>query len=423
MRRVSAILTSMREQQNLNFVGLDIGTANIRCVVGVLDNASENFLPRVVAYAELPNAGMRKGVVVHAEDVADGIAKVLGEAERMGGVSITSATVNIGGSHVLGQNSRGVIAISAANRQITVMDRQRVEEAATIIQMPANREIIQVFAKNYRVDGQENIKDPVGLQGVRLEVDTHIITAATPSLKTLEAAMEKAAITVSHRTVSSVAAAEAVLDRKQKEHGTALIDIGAGTTSIVVLEDGEIQHVAILPVGGNNITNDLAIGLKTDLEVAELVKLHHISLAKDAAAKKSISLNHDDREYFFSAEDAHMIVEARVEEMMELIDKELKKIQKSKKLPGGAIFVGGTARLPGLADVAVRKLQLPSRIGTIRELEGFAEKTGDTAWATATGLMLMDMVFSQHGADADDEPAGSMVGTVQSLLKRFKNKK
>ena len=414
----------MREQQNASFVGLDIGTANVRCVVGVLDPNAENFLPRVVAYAEAPNAGMRKGVVIHAEDVADAIAKVLSEAERMGGVSIANATVNIGGSHVLGQNSRGVIAISAANRQITVQDRQRVEEAATIIQMPANREIIQVFAKNYRVDGQENIKDPVGLQGVRLEVDTHIISAATPSLKTLEAALEKAAITISHRTVSSVAAAEAVLDRKQKEHGTALIDIGAGTTSIVVVEDGEIQHVAVLPVGGNNITNDLAIGLKTDLEVAELVKRNHISFAKDAKPAKSISLTHDDREHFFSAEDAHMIVEARVEEMMELIDKELKKIQKSKKLPGGAIFVGGTARLPGLADIAVRKLQLPSRIGSLKELEGMSEKTGDAAWATATGLMLMDMVFSQPADEAaDDAASGKMIQSVQSLLKRFSNKK
>lgn len=415
----------MREQQNLNFVGLDIGTSNVRCVVGVLDNASENFLPRIVAYAEVPNAGMRKGVVIHAEDVADAIVRVLADAERMGGVSIAKATVNIGGAHVLGQNSRGVIAISAANRQITVSDRQRVEEAATIIQMPANREIIQVFAKNYRVDGQENIKDPVGLQGVRLEVDTHIITASTPSLKTLEAALEKAAITVSHRTVSSVAAAEAVLDRKQKEHGTALIDIGAGTTSIVVLEDGEIQHVAVLPVGGNNITNDLAIGLKTDLEVAEIVKVGHVSLAKDAPKGKSISLMHDDREYFFSADEAHMIVEARVEEMMELIDKELKKIQKSKKLPGGAIFVGGTARLQGLTDIAIKKLQLPSRIGSIRELEGMGDKAHDTEWATATGLMLMDMVFSQHGEDTDDEPGAgaNMMQSVQSLLKRFKNKK
>jgi len=184
------------------------------------------------------------------------------EAERIAGKSIKSATVNVNGSHVSGMDSEGVIAISAANREITPEDRLRVEEAATIVSLPPNREIVQFFAKNYSLDGQKNIKDPVGMHGVRLEVDAHIVTASSPNLRNLDMAMEKAEVAAMHHTVSGLAAAEAVMTRQQKEVGTALIDIGAGTTNLIVFEDGEVQHIAVLPIGGQHITNDLAMLLK-----------------------------------------------------------------------------------------------------------------------------------------------------------------
>ncbi len=218
------------------------------------------------------------------------------------------------------------------------------------MQLPPNREIIQVFAKNYRVDGQDNIKDPVGMHGVRLEVDTHIVTASTPTLKSLATVLERSHVALSHITVSSLAAAEAVLTRQQKESGTVLLDIGAGTTNLVVVEDGEIQHVAILPIGGIHITNDLAIGLKTDLDVAELVKINHATL--ESPDYESITVEYNDKEYSFSRSDVHMITEARVDELFEFADKELKKIQRSRKLPGGVVIVGGTAKLPAIADFA-----------------------------------------------------------------------
>jgi cell division protein FtsA len=241
-----------------HFVGLDIGTSAVRCVVGMVDPNSSGKIS-IIGHGSARNLGMRRGIVVHIEDAAEAIVQALTEAERVSGMRIQGATVNINGSHVSGMNSKGVIAISAANREITPEDRMRAEEAATIVQLPSNREIIQVFAKNYRLDGQENIKDPVGMHGVRLEVDTHFVTAATPNLRNLDMALEKATVAPHNHTLSSLAAAEAVLERQQKEAGTVLIDIGAGTTNIVVLEDGEVQHVAVLPIGGLHITNDLFV--------------------------------------------------------------------------------------------------------------------------------------------------------------------
>ena len=267
----------MRESQSNTFVGLDIGTSTVRCVVGMFDPA-DNGKPSLIGHGYAKNNGMRKGAVVHVDDVAESIVQAVTEAERMSGQRITSATVNINGSHVTGFNSSGVIAISGANREITVDDRYRVEEAATVVSMPPNREIVQFFAKNYSLDGQHNIKDPVGMQGIRFEVDAHIVTAATPNLRNLDGALDKAHVGATHHTVSSLAAAEAVLTRQQKEAGVVVLDIGAGTTNIIVVEDGEVQHVAVLPIGGTNITNDLAIGLKTDLDVAEAVKVQHASL-------------------------------------------------------------------------------------------------------------------------------------------------
>jgi cell division protein FtsA len=257
-----------------HFIGLDVGTSYVRCVIGMFDPNGSNA-PSIIGHGKAQNQGMRRGAVVHVDDVADAIVRAVTEAERISGVPIKKATVNVNGAQVEGINSQGVIAISAANREITAEDRLRVEEAATIVNLPPNREIVQFFAKNYSLDGQRNIKDPVGMNGVRLEVDAHIVTAASPSLRNLDSALEKAEVAPAHHTVASLAAAEAVLTRQQKEAGTAVIDIGAGTTNLIVFEDGEVQHVAIIPMGGQHITNDLAIGLKTDLDVAEAVKVGH----------------------------------------------------------------------------------------------------------------------------------------------------
>lgn len=363
----------------------------MRCVVGMFD-AGGSSMPQIIGHGQAANQGVRRGAVVHVDDVADAVVRAVTEAERISGKSIKHATVNVNGSHVSGLNSQGVIAISAANREITPEDRLRVEEAATIVNLPPNREIVQFFAKNYSLDGQQNIKDPVGMHGVRLEVDAHIVTAASPNLRNLDMALEKAEIAPSHHTVAGLAAAEAVLTRQQKEAGTALLDIGAGTTNLIVLEDGEVQHVAVLPIGGQHITNDLAIGLKTDLDVAEQVKLQHADLRRDPK-KMNAMVKVGDKAYNFQFETIALIIESRVEELLEYVDKELHKIKRSRKLPGGIVLTGGTSKITGIDELAREQLQLPARLGRLHNIGGLVDTVEDAGYTTVVGLMLLDMLL------------------------------
>lgn len=399
------------------FVGIDVGTMWVRCVIGSVD---EQGVPEIIGHSAVENNGMRRGVVAYTEEVAGAIRHVIEEAERLSGRHVTSATVNINGAHVEGLNSKGVIAISAANREVHVEDRERVEEAASVMKMPANREIIQVFPKAYRLDGQGNIKDPVGMQGVRLEVDTHIVTASVPNVRNLEVAFEKSGIGIKHRTISSLAAAEAVLSRKQREAGTAVIDIGAGTTNIIVLEDGEVQHVAVIPVGGIHVTNDLAIGLKTDLDIAEKVKLEHATLLKSSRATVTVMMGKT--QYTFSADDVKLIVEARIEELFELIDKELKKAGRSRKLPGGVLLCGGGAKITGMAELAKEKLELPAKKASLLAMSGLSDITEDIAYATPVGLMLLDMLLDGQ-AEQNNTVYENTLNVFGGLLGKFKKRR
>jgi len=408
----------MRDPSFMPYVGLDIGTSVVRAVVGTVDQNNPGRLS-IIGHGQAVNHGMRRGMVVHIDDVAEAVSKAVTEAERLSGVRIQGATVNINGAHVSGLNSKGVIAISAANREISVEDRLRVEEAAAIVQLPSNREIIQVFAQNYRLDGQDNIKDPVGMHGVRLEVDTHIVTAATPNLRNLDMAIDKAQLTIHNHTLSGLAAAEAVLSRQQKEAGTVLLDIGAGTTNLVVLEDGEVQHVAVLPIGGTHITNDLAIGLKTDLDIAEAVKIHHASLVQPPS-KRDIRIKVNGKDYTFKAEEVAMITEARVDELFDFVQKELAKIHRAHKLPGGVVVVGGTAKLPGIAEFAKDKLQLAARVGKLQPMSGLIDTVADPSFCTAVGLMTLDMLLLPEVESPKMGKTGDRaLKFVDSLLRRF----
>ncbi|HET7827506.1 MAG TPA: cell division protein FtsA [Candidatus Saccharimonadales bacterium] len=402
----------MAEEKLQYFVGLDIGTSAVRCVVGEL--SSDSSLPTIIAFSRAENSGLRKGNVAHIDEVAQAVVNAVQEAERVSGREIKLATVNVNGSHVEGVNSKGVVAISSPDRIITPEDRMRVEEAATVVQLPANKEIIQVFAKNYRLDGQENIKDPVGMHGVRLEVDTHIVVASTPALKSLEQALLRAELEASHRTVTSLAAAEAMLDRKQKESGVAVLDVGAATTNMVVIEDGEVEHIAVIPMGGNHITNDLAIGLRTELDIAELVKLKHATLDKRVTGETSFVVNKE--EFRFDRDMMRLIVEARVDEIMEYADKELKKIHRSGKLPGGIVLTGGSASLPGLAEFTREAMELPARVGNFKHIKRVVDNLNEPEFAPAVGLMLLDMYLGPAGDISYLDTGGNMLTSVNSNL-------
>ena len=392
-------------QENARYaVGLDVGTTTVRCVVGHVDGGQAS--PTIIGIGECANNGMRKGTVVNLVNAASAIDKALEQAERMSGYQIHGATLSVNGSHIIGMSSKGVIAVGTGGHEITEDDLHRVEEAATVVQLPANREILEVTPRSYQLDGQENIKDPIGMTGVRLEVDAHVITGLSPHLKNLQKASEMTE-TAAHATVlAGLAAARAVVSDQQTENGVVLIDLGGTTTNIAVFEEGDLQHVAVLPVGSVNITNDLAIGLKTDLDVAEEVKLKHAVAVPGARKERvlTVSVKVNDQTHEFDTEDLDMIVDARLEEIFELVNKELKSIGRSAKLPGGVVLTGGGAQLSGVADYAKRSLQLSARIGQNPEFAGVSEKVASSAWSTAVGLMLIDLEGQSvgHGSHKQD---------------------
>lgn len=390
-------------QESMRFaVGIDIGTTRVRCVIGHLDGS--NPAPTIVGVGSAPNNGLRKGVVVNIVNTAQAIDRALDEAERMSGHQVGAASININGSHIMAMSSKGVIAVNSQNPEITEDDLARSQEAATVVQLPANREILQVTPRSYQLDGQENIKDPLGMSGVRLEVDAHVITALGPHVKNLLKSLEMTQTTVDHVLVSGLAAAKAVLSQQQMENGVAVVDLGGTTTNIVVFEEGDLQHVAVLPMGSVNITNDLAIGLRTDLDIAEAIKLQHASATpagKDAP--KKIAYKHEADTHEFETKDLDMIVGARLDEIFELIDKELASIDRSGKLPGGIVITGGGANLKNLAEYAKHKLRLPVRVARMDGFKGVSDRVANPEYAAALGLMMADL----ESASAQAAPGGN----------------
>jgi cell division protein FtsA len=397
-------------------VGLDVGTSKVRVVVGHFDE--QTGVPTIVGVASEPNTGMRKGTVVNLVNTAQSVDKALEAAERMSGHQITSATVSVNGSHVVGIASRGVIAVGSSGHEINSDDIARVEEAATVVQLPANREIVEVTPRSYQLDGQDNIKDPLGMTGVRLEVDAYVITALAPHIKNLEKACEMTETAISNIMLSGLGAARAVLSDQQMENGVLLVDMGSSTTNLVVFDEGDLIHVAVLPVGGNNITNDLAIGLKVDLDVAERVKVEHAVAHSDfrRGKEEKVSVTVDGQKHEFETADIDMIVDARLEEIFEQITAELKKVGRVAKLPGGVVLVGGGAELKGVADYAKQALSLSARVGRATGLGGVGEEVSNPSYATAVGLMLSDLMSTTGENQIGDSKKNSKSGSfLQSL--------
>lgn len=402
------------QEQARYAVGLDVGTTTVRCVVGHIDGTGA---PTIVGVGEAPNSGMRKGTVVNIVNTAQAIDKALEAAERMSGYQINEATVSINGSHVVGMSSRGVIAIAATGHEIDGHDLARVEEAATVMQLPANREILQVTPRAYQLDGQDNIKDPLGMTGVRLEVDAHVITALSPNVKNLLKACEMTQTGVRRVVLAGLGAAKIGLNQQLLENGVILIDIGGTTTSLAVYEEGDLQHVSVLSVGSVNITNDLAIGLKTDLAVAEEIKLKHASLGRDSHKTIDVTINKE--KLSFDSRDIDEIVEARCEEIFELINKELKSIGRAAKLPGGAVLSGGGALMHGMAEFAKESLQLPARVVKISGFGGMQDNINSPAFATVLGLMMMDLESTPGHNSQQQKGNESVLNTFKGLGGKF----
>lgn len=404
-------------------VGLDVGTQYVRAVIG--QRIPDEPEPSVIGMGIVPSNGVRRGTVVDVEETVKAITAATDESERASGTSIGSAFVNISGNHIESQNSRGVVAVSRADSEIGAEDVARAVEAAKAIAVPANKEIIHVLPREYVVDGQEGIKDPIGMNGIRLEVEAHVLSAASPQVKNITKCVYQAGVDVEGLVFSGLAAATGVLSKRQKELGVALLDLGAGVSDLAVYEEGDIFHSAVIPIGGSHITNDLAIGLRTDTDIAERVKLEYgFAVPGDIREKETIdlaSLSHGD-EHKVSKKLIAEIIEARVVEILTLVKKELKKIDRDGKLPAGIVLTGGTAKLPGLVDSAKDNLGLPAQVGFPSELKGMIDKVDDPSFATSIGLMLWGFDTTTSGRTSsrfNNLPGSQYLDKVRTVVKQF----
>lgn len=402
------------------YIGLDIGSTKVCCIVGLHEEGSA--LPSVIGVGVAPTSGMRKGVVTDVEETVSSITAAVDEAERISGIAIDRATISIDGAHVASQNSKGVIAVGRADQEITLDDVLRVEEAATAIQMPPNREIIQVFPRSYAVDSQVNVKDPVGMNGVRLEVESHIISGSVPAIKNLDRSIHQAGIAIQGQVLVPLAAGRAVLTKRQKELGVALVDIGGGTTGVAVYEEGDILYSSVIPVGAGHITNDLAIGLKTSVDTAEKIKLKYVRAytPKTGLAEKIRIEELESEDNLVTRKDLQNIAGARLEEIFQMVRAELKKVGKDVMLPGGIVLTGGGAKMVGIEELAKQTLQLPAVVGKPEGFTGIVDRINDPAFAAPIGLMLENMTFA-HQAVTGGATAATIGETVNRLKKTLRN--
>ncbi len=369
-------------------VGLHVGTTTIKVVV--MQHAfGENL--RIIGASSSPIVGMKRDVVADLEEVGGSIVSALELAERIAGIPIDRSFVDIGGTHLKVMESKGVVAVSRADGEISPDDVSRALSAAETISVPVNREIVHVVSKSFSVDGQKHIKDPVGMNGVRLEADTMIITGSTPTIKNLTKCIFQTGMDVQGIIPTSLAAAKAVLTKRQKDLGAVVVNIGAGTTSIAIFEDGEVIHLSVLPVGAAHITNDIAIGLRTSVDVAEKIKIEFGSaLPSEINRRDQVDLSKIDSSEngIIPRRKVAEIIEARMQEIFYLVDKELKKIKHQRLLPAGAVLTGGGSKVPGAVDLAKDVLKLPVQLGFPRDLKGVIDKADDPSFAVPVGLAL-----------------------------------
>ncbi len=400
------------------FAGIDIGSSAVRIAVGQKMPASEKGQVHILGAAESPSEGINRGVINSIEDAVSSVSACIEKVERTTGLPIGSAWVSISGSHVNMIESKGVVAVSRTDGEIREEDIERAVDAAQTVATPVNYEIIHVIPKSFAVDSQADIKDPLGMTGIRLEVDTQIIQGLTSHIKNLTKCVYRTGANIERLVLGVLATSEAVVTARQKELGVAVVNLGGASTSMSVFEHGDILRIASLPIGSDHITADVAIGLRTSIDVAERVKLQYASaLPKDFGKSDKIDLQDlggsDSEE--ISLKYVAEIVEARSEELLEKIDKELKEIARSGLLPAGVVLTGGGAKLPGLVELAKTKLRLPVSLGYPVGMSSITDRINDMSFTTAMGLV-------QWGVNETpgDSRRGGLLGKYKPMEKMSK---
>ena len=370
-------------KENL-IVGLDIGTTKICCIVG---NMTDEGLD-VVGIGTSASKGLRKGVVINIESTVEAIQKAIREAELMAGCEIKSVFAGIAGGHIKGFNSQGVIAIK--NREVNNDDIRRVIDAAKAIAIPMDREVIHILPQEFIIDDQDGIKEPLGMSGVRLEAKVHIVTGAVASAQNIIKSCQRAGVDVGDIVLEQLASSDAVLSPDEKDLGVALVDIGGGTTDIAIFVDGAIKHTSVLSLGGNHLTNDIAVGLRTPMAEAEKIKQQFgccltAMVGKDETIEVPSVGGRDTR--VLSRQLLAEILEPRVEEIFTLVNREIVKSGFEDVIASGLVITGGSAILPGMPELAEQVLNLPVRRGMPRDIGGLTDVVNSPVYATGVGLV------------------------------------
>ncbi|OQY18189.1 MAG: cell division protein FtsA [Desulfobacteraceae bacterium 4572_35.1] len=366
-------------------VGLDIGTTKICAIIGSL---TESGL-EIVGIGTSVSKGLRKGVVINIESTVDAIRKALQEAELMAGCEINSVFAGIAGAHITGFNSQGVIAIK--NREVSAEDIQRVIDAAKAIAIPMDREVIHVLPQEYIIDDQDGIKEPLGMSGVRLEAKVHIVTGAVASAQNIVKSCNKANVNVADIVLEPLASSESVLSVDEKELGVAIVDIGGGTTDLAIFVDGAIKHTSVLSLGGNHLTNDIAVGLRTPMAEAERIKRTYGScltsnIGKDETIEVPSVGGREPR--ILSRQLLAEILEPRVEEIFTLVNREIVRSGYEDLIASGVVITGGTSILPGMPELAEQIFDLPVRRGSPQGVGGLIDVVNSPIYATGVGLVI-----------------------------------
>jgi len=383
---------------------IDVGTTKICTLIGEVDEAGTL---RTVGVGLVPSRGMRKGMVVNVARASEAILESVERAERLSGYTVERALVMAGGQHISAVNSRGVAAISRGNRGVTLGDINRVLEAARAIPLAHNRQIIHLIPRFYTLDGQEGIRDPLGLHGFRLEVDAHVATGSSTAIRNLIKCVEAADVEVADLLMQPLAAAEAVLTEAEREMGVAVVDIGGGTTDIGIFIDDAICHTVILPTGGKHLTNDIAVGLRAPFSSAEEIKVrcgHALPEALEEERIEIVPFGGEGRRSV-SRRFLAQIIRARMEEIFDLIQQEIKRSGYSGLLPAGIVLCGGTGSLKGIEALGREVMQLPIRVGHPHDMYGLTDMIKGPACATSVGLLLWTLHHPQVEAPEPEGPS------------------
>jgi cell division protein FtsA len=404
----------MKKIDNSLIVGIDIGTTKIAALIG---EVNDDGSVEIVGVGSHPSRGLKRGVVINIEATVNSIQRAIEEAELMAGCEIHSAYTGISGSHIRSLNSHGIVAIH--EREVTQADIDRVIDAAKAVAIPADQKIIHILPQEFIIDSQEGVREPIGMSGVRLEAKVHIVSGGVSAAQNIIKCVERCGLKVSDIILQQLASSQAILSDDEKELGICMVDVGGGTTDLAVFTDGAIRHTAVIPIAGDQVTNDIAVTLRTPTKHAEEIKIQHgCALASMSDLNATIEVPGVAHRQKKDLSPKHLaeIIEARYEELFTLVAAELRRSGFEDLIAAGIVLTGGAAKIKGVLELAEQVFQMPIRLGAPQNISGMTEVLNNSIYATGVGLLL-----SGYQRQHEDLPEIKLRGGTKSLWRRMKS--